>query len=312
MRFRQLEVFFAIMQAGSVSAAAERLRVSQPSVTKTLKQAEESLGYDLFDRVKGRLQPTEEARVLFKEAGRAYAALEDVRQLGRRLKNGVEGILRVASTPSLGLDLLPEAIARYAAETGRVRFEASTQHSGDLLAALGRPGHGFDLGFTFGAEGAPLGVGVVEVGRAPLACLAPPAMLADLVGPVRFDDLAGRPMVGLEENEPLGRLLGAHFHGRGATPSVVVRAQTYRLACDLAARGLGVAVVDGFTAANVMRGDPSLKVLPFEPEASLPVTAVYPLAQGAPLAARRMIVAFETALANARADLKAIGLAAAS
>lgn len=312
MRFRQLEVFFAVMQAGSVSAAAERLRVSQPSVTKTLKQAEESLGYDLFDRVKGRLQPTEEARVLFKEAARAYAALDDVRQLGRRLKNGVEGILRVASTPSLGLDLLPEAIAGYAAETGRVRFEVSTQHSGDLLAALGRPGHGFDLGFTFGAEGAPLSVGVVEIGRAPLTCLAPPAMLADLTGPVRFQHLAGRPMIGLEENEPLGRLLGAHFHQRGVGPSIAVRAQTYRLACDLAARGLGVAVVDGFTAANVIRGDPGLKALPFEPDASLPVTAVYPLSQGAPLVARRMIASFEMALAKARDELATLGLVRAA
>ena len=65
MNFRHLEVFYAVMINGTVTAAARQLGVSQPSVTTTLKQAEANLGIQLFNRESGRLIPTEEASVLF-------------------------------------------------------------------------------------------------------------------------------------------------------------------------------------------------------------------------------------------------------
>jgi DNA-binding transcriptional LysR family regulator len=311
MRFRQLEVFFTIMQTGTVSAAAQRLRVSQPSVTKTLKQTEDMLGYQLFERFKGRLQPTEEARALLKETTRAYAALEDVRQLSARLKHGIEGTLRVASTPSLGLQILPDAVALYAGEHPRVRFELSTQHSGDLLAALGRPADGFDVGFTFGIEGGPPGLEAIEVGRASLACIATKD-LPQSVNVVELKHLDGRRIVGLDETEPLGRMVGDNLRAREIRPDSFVRAQTYRLACDLARRGLGIAIVDCFTAANLAeaarKDGAGVRVLPFEPRLSLPVTAAYSVVQGVPLAARRMIDAFAKALSAESARVSALGL----
>ena len=75
LSYRQVEVFHAIMMAGSVSGAAERLGLSQPSVSKTLQTMEYDLGYLLFDRIKGRLQPTEEARALLQEAAQKGAEL---------------------------------------------------------------------------------------------------------------------------------------------------------------------------------------------------------------------------------------------
>ena len=62
MRLRHIEVFHAIMQAGSVSGAAQLLHISQPAVTKVLQHAELQLGLQLFDRVRGKLVPTPEAQ----------------------------------------------------------------------------------------------------------------------------------------------------------------------------------------------------------------------------------------------------------
>jgi DNA-binding transcriptional LysR family regulator len=55
MRLRHIEVFHAVYSCGSVTRAAEVLRVSQPSVSKVLAHAEQQLGYALFDRVRGKL-----------------------------------------------------------------------------------------------------------------------------------------------------------------------------------------------------------------------------------------------------------------
>lgn len=65
MNLRQLEVFYAIMQTGTVSGAARSLHVSQPNVTRILAHTEQQLGFGLFERVKGRLVPTVEAKTLF-------------------------------------------------------------------------------------------------------------------------------------------------------------------------------------------------------------------------------------------------------
>lgn len=314
MRARHIEVFYAVMQAGTVSAAAQRLRVSQPSVTKTLKQAEDMLGYPLFERFKGRLQPTDEARALLKEVTRAQAALEDVRELSQRLKHGGEGTLRVASTPSLGQQILPDAVAAYAAEHPRLRFELSTRHSGDLLQSLGRPAQGFDLGFTFGIEGGPPGLEAIELGTASFACLAPKSMLPKALSAVRCEDLAGRGVIGLDESEPLGRLVAENLRTRNLLIDTPIKAQTYRLACDLARRGAGLAIVDCYTAAGFLADEKAaadLRVLPFEPSLSLPVTAAYSVARGMPLAARRMISAFTVALEQAQQRAAALGLVVA-
>ena len=59
-----MEVFRHVVECGSVTAAAAARRISQPSVSKTLQQAEERLGFKLFTRQRKRLIPTAEAEAL--------------------------------------------------------------------------------------------------------------------------------------------------------------------------------------------------------------------------------------------------------
>ncbi len=61
LTFRQIEVFTAVMRAGSLIGAARDLRISQPTVTRMILRIEDQLGMTLFDRVKGRILPTPEA-----------------------------------------------------------------------------------------------------------------------------------------------------------------------------------------------------------------------------------------------------------
>jgi DNA-binding transcriptional LysR family regulator len=65
LSLRQIEVFHAVMLTGSLSEAGRMLFVTQPAVSRILASAENRLRYPLFERVKGRLHPTPEARRLF-------------------------------------------------------------------------------------------------------------------------------------------------------------------------------------------------------------------------------------------------------
>ena len=72
---RHIEVFRALMTAGSVTAAAQILFTSQPTVSRELARLESLLGIALFDRVRGRLQPNAQALALYEEVQRSYVGL---------------------------------------------------------------------------------------------------------------------------------------------------------------------------------------------------------------------------------------------
>ncbi|KCZ85035.1 LysR substrate-binding domain-containing protein [Hyphomonas adhaerens] len=296
LSYRQVEVFHAIMMAGSVSGAAERLGLSQPSVSKTLQTMEYDLGYLLFDRIKGRLQPTEEARALLQEAERAREALQDVRSFARRLRHGEDSKLRVTATPALGLQVLPEAVSRFRELQPRSLFDISTHHSGAILDTISRKSFGFDVGFTFGAEGAESPVGSVEIGSVSLACVAKRGVLDNYPEEIGLEDLASLPVISLHESEPLGRLLAEKARELGLTLDTQIRVQTYGIACALAERGGGLAIVDAMTAVGHAQNNPAVDLRRFDASLSLPVTAIYPLARGLPVNTRRFVDAFAEVL----------------
>ena len=75
LNFRHLEVFYAVMINGTVTAAARQLGVSQPSVTTTLKHAEAKLGFQLFMREGGRLLPADPQRTAAGQSRQSRRAL---------------------------------------------------------------------------------------------------------------------------------------------------------------------------------------------------------------------------------------------
>jgi len=136
MRLRHIEVFHAVMQAGTVSGAAQVLHISQPAVTKLLQHAEAQLGVALFDRSKGKFVPTPEAQRLFVEVDRLQGDLLAVRRLAASLKSGQTQAVRLAATPALGLTVVPAAMARWQLATPGGRCMLSTQHTRELISAL--------------------------------------------------------------------------------------------------------------------------------------------------------------------------------
>ena len=70
---RQIEVFRAVMITGSIRGAAQLLFVSQPAVSRLLSHTESRVGFPLFQRIRGRLHATPEAKKLFHEVEEVYA-----------------------------------------------------------------------------------------------------------------------------------------------------------------------------------------------------------------------------------------------
>jgi DNA-binding transcriptional LysR family regulator len=276
MNFRHVEVFFAVMTSGTVTEAARRLGVSQPSVTTTIQQAEARLGIRLFQREGGRLVPTAEARVLFEEAERAHDALDAFRTLARRLKEGQGGHLRIAAVPSISLELLPEAIARFQQAHKGYNYSVSTLNTEEILQQLDSRTGTFQLGFSFG-DLEDSGFATRQVGETELLAVLPAAWKLGSRSELSLVELADRPYISGFDSTPAGQVCSGLFAEAEVEPRVVARIHTHHLAGRLAQRGMGYAILDSVTVRALLHDyhSENVQIRRIDGAPSLPVTAVY-------------------------------------
>lgn len=251
MNLRHIEVFHAVYQSGSVSAAARALNVSQPSVSKVLRHAESRIGFPLFRVVKGRLVATEEAHVLFHEARELYARVQSLQETTKNLRRGGEGHLRLAVLPSLGLDMAPAAVAAFRASHPEVSFEIRTLHREDVLRALYE--RNSDLAIIYDAPHHPQLSGI-GIGSGELVMLFRRDEFPNMPERVSLDMFRHRDLIRLTDSGFVGTLFDREVSGEEpGAPAISV--QTYYVAAALVRRGAGFAVVDEFTARHNLGDD---------------------------------------------------------
>ena len=113
LSLRHIEIFRAIMAAGSVTNAARLLFTSQPTISRELARLEQVVGLRLFDREGGRLLATAQALLLIEEVERAYVGLERIDRFAQAIRNFEHGRLAITSLPLFSHSLLPEVCKQF-------------------------------------------------------------------------------------------------------------------------------------------------------------------------------------------------------
>jgi DNA-binding transcriptional LysR family regulator len=297
MRLRHIEVFNAVMLTGSVSGAARLINVTQPAVSRILQHAELQLGFALFQRAKGRLLPTSEALTLYPHIEQLFAQLDDVQRLAANLKAGDSAKeLRILTVLALSYEILPHAIKLFRVKHPDVAITIKALHSPQIVAALVL--QEADVGFLFSpAVHSALAQEHLADGR--MVCIAPKGMLAVRFlkrGDINLTELAklGKPVIGLDAQDPMGRVLGQAMREAAVGLTFNITVQTYHAALALAHHGLGVALVDTCTAASsdLSRVD----VLDLAPLIPVPIKALLPAGKPGSVAVRAFVKCFEQAL----------------
>lgn len=270
VKLRHIEIFHAVYAHGSVSAAARVLNVSQPSVTKVLQHAEQVLGFPLFVRAKGRLVPTEDAHNLFAEVSDIQDRVHALRQISQNMRHGRGGIVRVAALPSLGLGAIPDAVARFLASHDGVAFDLQTTHHDDMVRRLYERETDIVVGYEI-----PRGASVAHrwLGRGELVVMYRECDLPDAGERVPLADLQGRAFISPVQSGPIGQLLSAELNRVGVQLNDVVSTRTFYIAASLVRSGVGLTIVDNFTAQATLT--PGLAHRPIDPPLAFDVYAVY-------------------------------------
>jgi len=244
---RGLEAFLAVMTTGSVSAAASELAVSQPAVSRLVRDLEAATGLRLFDRVGNRVTPTDAARALAAEVERAFVGLSEIEAAVREIRRGRRDRLLIAAMPALSTTILADVVADLARDGERPEIEITSARTQSVVRLVAR--RQALLGFV-----APVGetaeIRVLASERVPLRCIMRADHQLAERARITLTDLAERDLIAYSSTTMTGAALDRAFARLEKPPRIVARATLSPVIASLTLRGLGIGIVDAFTACD--------------------------------------------------------------
>lgn len=270
LKVRQLQAFHAVMIAGTVTGAALRLRISQPAISSLIADLESDLGFDLFLREKGRLQPTGEAGYFHGAVVAALEGLKSIEQLAADIRDAKVGTLRVAALPMLALEFLPQVTARFLDNHPGVNVTLQARSSKTVVDLITT--QQFDIGF---AE-TPYDPGWIDAEKLSLRCVCVlpdnhPLASKEVINPV---DLSGLPIVTSPRDHIRTQRLQELFLEHDAALSIRVETPLFASMCACVTAGAGYSIVDPITAHGY--AGTGLVVRRFEPSFSNDFAMLFP------------------------------------
>ncbi|MCP5367154.1 MAG: LysR family transcriptional regulator [Hyphomicrobiales bacterium] len=271
MNLRQLEAFRAVMEIGTVSQAAEMMRISQPAVSKLIAALEHDVGFSLFDRAKGRLVPTPEGEMLFTEVERAFVSTALIARAAENIRDRKQGHLNIGAMPALTLGFLQEVVARFLRDRPNVLVSLHSRSSLEVVNAVA--GRQMDMGITMAAIDNP-GVDTEFLCRAELVCAIPPNhRLADR-DVIEPRDLEDEPFISLTSLDRTRQRIDHPMEEAGVRRNVMIETPMSYSACAFVAKGIGVSIVDPFSAHDFHSAPIVLK--PFRPKVETDIALRFP------------------------------------
>ena len=253
---RQLRAFLAVYQLRKLSAAAERLFVTQSAVSMLIRQLEEGLGTRLFDRTTRSLQPTAAANEMLPAAERILRDVDSLSADFRELAQLRRGRVCLAITPTLASFLMPAAIRRFGQAHPQVRVVVDDCAPDQFVSRIIGEHVDFGIG-TPERPGAEVETQTLLRDHLSLVC-ARGHPLAASAKPVRWSELAGQPLITVRPGYGIRPLIDGTAAQAGVVLNVVNEVSFLSTALCMTASGMGPSIMPSAFARAA--GDASLVV----------------------------------------------------
>ena len=262
VNLRQIEAFKAVIEHGTVSSAAAALNVSQPALSKALAQLEADTELRLFDRVKGRLAPTELGMRLYAEIERIFSGVQQVENAIDALHRQAQGRLQIGVMPALSGAFVQRVVTAFLQAHPGTFCSVDARSSQWIMESL--VGRGLDVGLLSSGMQNPYLESEVLLEH-PIVCImaaGQPRAARRIDYPA---DLADLPYVSLDPETETGQRITATLAAHGVSPSIALVANLSRTVCEFVAAGTGVSLVHPLMVSDLDR----IAVRPFEPRTML-------------------------------------------
>jgi DNA-binding transcriptional LysR family regulator len=258
MDLRRLAHFVAVAEAGSMALAARRLHVSQPALSRQIRELERFLGVQLFDRIGRRIALADDGREMLARSRRLLAEAESLRARGAALGGGKGGILRIGATPQFLEAAMPQVLTAYRRRHPEVDIRL-IEGGADRLSRMVEHG---EIHFAIPA--------LKDVDPLQSALLYPLRVLAVMSSRhalasrhvITVADLRAETLLMLAPEFQARQLFEAAWPAAGVEPRVLLESRSPQSLIALAAAGHGVAIVPsvvrlsrtGMAVAGVLDG----------------------------------------------------------
>ena len=247
--------FAAVVAEGSLSAAARRLRLSQPTLGRHVESLEQTLGVTLFERTLSGLRPTETALRLYELVANAERALAEAQIVAEGSAGQLEGAVRITSSTVTSHYILPPILADLRRTFPAIAIELVPTDSvenlllreSDIAVRMFRP--------------TQLELVARKLGEIPVVACAHESYLARKGTPLVPEELTGHELVGFDRSEliiTVARVMGFTLQRE----DFLVRTDSQTALWELMKAGLGI----GFAQAGLVRDSPGMRaILPMLP-----------------------------------------------
>ena len=136
MEIKDMRAFYAIVEEGNISHAAQRLDIAQPALSRQMKRLETALGVQLFERGSRRIRLTDAGRVMYSRVehilGMVDGTVREITEIG----SGVAGSIRLGTITTSGAMLLPELISEFQSRYPNVTYQIWEAEGARILELL--------------------------------------------------------------------------------------------------------------------------------------------------------------------------------
>ena len=272
MTLRQLETLYNVIKAGSITAAARNLNVTQPAISAVIKHTEQQLKMKLFERFGGRLHPAPEVLALLPDLEEIFGRIDTVNRVIQELCDGRTGKLVVATSPTLANALLPQAVAAVRRSSPKVHVCVYSLPTPMAIACVSR--READIGIVYAPVDDPA-LDSEHLITTEIACVVPRGHALARKREIHAQDLANESVISTGSHTRLGTLIDEACEREGQSPPWVgIEASSSFAACMMVSRGAGVALVDRSIELNCNFDD--LKFKPFSPRVDIRIHIIFP------------------------------------
>lgn len=259
---RQIEAFQAVVETGSATLAAERLRMTQPNVTRIIASLEAGTGLALFERGRFGMRLTAAGELFAEEVRRSFAGLGRIAAVAAAVREGRHGRVVVAAVPAYGEGFVTEALGAFAGATPDLSVRIDLVNAEE---AVRKVLHGeADIGVMAGSISGHARLHSRILGQRRFLAVMPSDHALANRDSVSIEDLGRIGIIHYSPLNPLRAVVEQTFVRMTTPVRHRVEATTQRVALKLAAHGVGIALVELDSFRDVVDQYPDLRALPVE------------------------------------------------
>lgn len=250
LNLHHLRVFARVAQEGGFTRAAQSLRLSQPAVSKAVRELERQTGVPLLERAGRATRLTAAGEALYARARELFAVEQSAEEELHALRGLSGGVLRVGASTTVATYLLFPYLARFRQANPRVELRVSSANTRAIARALLE--RRLDIALVEGPVRHPR-IEVVPWRDDELVVICPPSHRFASKRSIRLDDLAAEPLIVRERGSGTRKVAERALAACGVAPTVALQLGSTEAIKQAVAAGLGVAFVSRFAVEEQVK-----------------------------------------------------------